>query len=136
MRTVHSSETPWLLRFTCQRPVREHDQRRPWPVSDSQHSFSCRFYCEEPKFRAIPGYLGVIELLSWNWPPNTTEVLDSDLVCLSTLQDCLPQHVPEFISESYFAGTSLCFCPSLLSMLRNLYYRKMCALCPSCQLVG
>ncbi|XP_075353932.1 protein FAM228B isoform X3 [Mycteria americana] len=30
MHTVNSSETPWLLRFTCPRPVREHNQPRPW----------------------------------------------------------------------------------------------------------
>ena len=47
----------------------------------------------------IPEYLGVIELLSLNWPPNTTKVLDSDLVGLSALQDCSPGHVPELISE-------------------------------------
>ncbi|XP_075606613.1 protein FAM228B isoform X2 [Balearica regulorum gibbericeps] len=30
MCSVNSSETPWLLRFTCPRSVREHDQQRPW----------------------------------------------------------------------------------------------------------
>uniref|UniRef100_A0A8C0F2B8 Uncharacterized protein n=1 Tax=Bubo bubo TaxID=30461 RepID=A0A8C0F2B8_BUBBB len=30
MHSVNSSETPWLLRFTCPRPVREHSHQRPW----------------------------------------------------------------------------------------------------------
>ncbi|XP_054678556.1 protein FAM228B [Grus americana] len=30
MCSVNSSETPRLLRFTCPRSVREHDQQRPW----------------------------------------------------------------------------------------------------------
>ncbi|XP_042659326.1 protein FAM228B isoform X2 [Tyto alba] len=36
MCSVNSSETPWLLRFTCPRAVREHDQQRPWQVAPDE----------------------------------------------------------------------------------------------------
>ncbi|XP_029893711.2 protein FAM228B isoform X1 [Aquila chrysaetos chrysaetos] len=36
MRSVNSSETPWLLRFTCPRPVREHTQQRPWQAAPDE----------------------------------------------------------------------------------------------------
>lgn len=36
MRTVNSSETPWLLRFTCPTPVREHDQQRTWQAAPDE----------------------------------------------------------------------------------------------------
>ncbi|XP_074676274.1 protein FAM228B isoform X2 [Strix aluco] len=34
MHSANSSETPWLLRFTCPRPVREHSHQRPWQEVD------------------------------------------------------------------------------------------------------
>ncbi|XP_075271052.1 protein FAM228B isoform X2 [Opisthocomus hoazin] len=36
MRSVNSSETPWPLRFTCPRPVRECDPQRPWQAAPDQ----------------------------------------------------------------------------------------------------
>ncbi|CAM9924374.1 unnamed protein product [Bubo scandiacus] len=73
MHSVNSSETPWLLRFTCPRPVREHSHQRPWQVSDSQHSFSCRFYREEPNFRTH-------EISICNWDPRIFGCLNCEWV--------------------------------------------------------
>ncbi|XP_049674429.1 protein FAM228B [Accipiter gentilis] len=36
MRSVNSSETPWLLRLTCPRPVREHTRQRPWQAAPDE----------------------------------------------------------------------------------------------------
>ncbi|XP_074717556.1 protein FAM228B isoform X1 [Strix uralensis] len=33
MHSANSSETPWLLRFTRPRPVREHSHQRPWQAA-------------------------------------------------------------------------------------------------------
>ncbi|KAM9273668.1 protein FAM228B [Cariama cristata] len=62
MRTVNSSETPWLLRCTCASHVREQDLQRPWQAAPDESqdviaSAQCILDRENDFVREVDRYL-------------------------------------------------------------------------------